>query len=271
VRLGVLIMSKGTILDEILSLKRPDVEQNKKRMPMSSLEARIRDHGLPINFAGALWGDKVRLIGEIKRASPSKGILSESFDPVSLATEYVYNGAAALSVLTEEHYFQGTLDHLELATSAIKGMGVPVLRKDFLYDPYQLYESRAYGADAALLIVSMLDPVQLSEMLSAAKEIWLQLLVEVHDEAELNIALSAGAEIIGINNRDLKTFLVDIDLSLRLRPLVPAGRIVVSESGIQNARDVLRLKKAGINAVLVGEALMTADDVGQKVQELSSV
>ena len=264
-------MTVGTILDEILSSKRPDVERNKTEIPLSDLEARIRKLSPPLNFSGALWGDQVRLIGEIKKASPSKGILSEMFDPGSLASQYARNGAAAISVLTEEHYFHGSLGHLELISATMKDLGIPVLRKYFLYDHYQLYESRASGADAALLIFAMLDSPQLNEMLSAARDIWLQTIVEVHDESELDIALASGADIIGINNRDLKTFHVDTNLSLRLRPLIPPGRIVVSESGIQNAADIVSLKKAGINAVLVGEALMTADNVRQTGKELSSV
>ena len=213
----------------------------------------------------------MRLIAEVKRASPSRGLLAPNFDPVGLASRYAENGAAAISVLTEVDHFQGSLDHLEAVKEAVAPQGIPVLRKDFLFDPYQLYEARARGADAVLLIVAMLEAARLRELLSAAQGLWLQALVEVHAEAELETALEAGAEVVGINQRDLRTFDVDVSLAARLRPLVPEGRIVVAESGISTAADVARLKTARVHAVLVGEALVTAPDTAAKVQELAGV
>jgi indole-3-glycerol phosphate synthase len=264
-------MTTGTILDEILRDKRVELERSKRELPLADLEAQVKTAPFPLNLSGALWGDKVRLIAEVKKASPSKGLLSEHYDPVAMAMQYVENGAAAISVLTEVDHFQGSPEHLRAVKKAVGPQAVPVLRKDFLVDPYQLLEARAWGADAALLIVAALDPEQLRELLAAAQSVWLQALVEVHDEAELEIALSAGAEIIGINHRNLKTFEMDISLSLRLRPLIPEGRIIVAESGINSAEDVLPLKQAGINAILVGDALMTAPDPGAKVRELAGV
>ena len=264
-------MTTGTILDEILRDKRVELERSKRELPLADLEAQVKTAPFPLNLSGALWGDKVRLIAEVKKASPSQGLLSEHYDPVAMATQYVANGAAAISVLTEVDHFQGSPEHLRAVKKAVGPQAVPVLRKDFLFDPYQVLEARAWGADAALLIVAALDPEQLRELLAVAQRVWLQALVEVHDEAELEIALSAGAEIIGINHRNLKTFEMDTSLSLRLRPLIPEGRIIVAESGINSAEDVLPLKQAGINAVLVGEALMTAPDPGAKVRELAGV
>jgi indole-3-glycerol phosphate synthase len=264
-------MITGTILDTILEHKRAEVERHQKDTPLSVLEAVIKDMPVPLNFSGALWGDKVRLIGEIKKASPSKGLIAPDFDPVALATCYAENGAAAISVLTEVDHFRGSLEYLKAVKAAVSPLGLPALRKDFLYDAYQLYEARAYGADAALLIVAMLEPAQLKELLAVCHELWLQALVEVHDEAELEVALTAGAEIIGVNHRDLRTFNVDITLTAKLHPLIPKGKLLVAESGISTAGDVATLKRVGVNAVLVGEALITAPDTSAKVRELSSV
>ena len=264
-------MTTGTILDKIVDAKRDELARHKRETPLSDLEGRVKASPFPLNLSGALWGESVRLIAEVKKASPSKGVLLEDYDPVAIATEYADNGAAAVSVLTEADYFQGSLGHLEAVKAVVGPKGVPVLRKDFIFDPYQLFEARACGADAVLLIVAMLPATELRELLAVAQSIWLQVLVEVHDEAELETALDSGAEIVGINQRDLRTFEVDPSLSLRLRPLVPAGRLVVAESGIDSAADVLRLKKAGFDGVLVGEALMTAKDRPAKVRELAGV
>ncbi len=264
-------MTTGTILDKILDAKRVELERHKRTTSLSELEERVKAAPFPLNLSGALWGDTIRLIAEVKKASPSKGLLAANYDPANLAVCYAENGAAAVSVLTEADYFQGSLEHMRAVKEAVAPSGLPVLRKDFLFDPYQLYEARAYGADAALLIVAALDSQQLKELLAVAQSIWLQCLVEVHNETELEAALNAGAEIIGINHRDLKTFKVDTTLSLKLRPLVPAGRMTVAESGISSADDVLPLKSAGVNGILVGEALMTAPDPGAKVRELTSV
>ena len=261
----------GTILDKILEAKRAELARRQRETPLSALESQAREAPFPLNLSGALWGDRIRLIAETKKASPSKGLLAQEYDPVALASTYAANGAAAISVLTEVDHFQGSLEHLAAVKAAVGPEGVPVLRKDFLFDPYQLLEARAHGADAALLIVAALSEEQLREMLDAAQRIWLQCLIEVHDEHELETALSAGAEIIGINHRDLRTFQVDISLSARLCPLIPQGRMVVAESGINSREDVSALRQAGVHGILVGEALMTAPDVGGKVRELAGV
>ena len=264
-------MTTGTILDEILDAKRAELARHRREMPLAALEARVQEAPFPLNLSGALWGERVRLIAEVKRASPSKGLLAPSYDPAALAAVYAANGAAAVSVLTEEDHFRGSLDHLAAVKAAVEPEGVPVLRKDFLFDPYQLLEARANGADAALLIVAALSADRLREMLAAAQGIWLQCLVEVHDEREIETALRCGAEIIGINNRDLRTCDVDATLAARLRPLIPQGRMVVAESGIASREDVAALDRAGVHGMLVGEALMTAPDVGAKVRELAGV
>jgi indole-3-glycerol phosphate synthase len=263
--------STGTILDEIIEAKRVELVRHKAALSQTAIEEQVKTAPFPLNLSGALWGDKVRLIAECKKASPSKGLLAPNYDPVAMATTYAENGAAAISVLTEADYFQGSLEHLRAVKAAVGPMGVPVLRKDFLFDPYQLYEARANGADAALLIVAALEESELHEMLAVSQSIWLQALVEVHSEGELETALRCGAEIIGVNHRDLKTFEVDTSLSLKLRPLIPAGRLIVAESGMSSAADVLPLKQAGVYAILVGEAVMTAFDPAAKVRELSSV
>ena len=261
----------GTILDEIIEAKRVELARHKATFSQAAIEEQVKTAPFPLNLSGALWGDRVRLIAECKKASPSKGLFTPNYDPVAMAMTYAENGAAAISVLTEGDYFQGNLEHLRAVKAAVGPMGVPVLRKDFLFDPYQLYEARANGADAALLIVAALEESQLREMLEVAQSIWLQALVEVHSEQELETALRCGAEIIGINHRDLKTFNIEMTLSLKLRPLIPAGRLIVAESGMSSAEDVLPLKQAGVNAILVGEAVMTARDPAAKVRELSSV
>ena len=251
------------ILDEIVEAKKEELAKRKRDIPLSELKASSSKK----DFAPALRGEGVRLIAEVKKASPSRGLLCQEFDPLRLAQTYADNGAAAISVLTEERYFQGSLEHL----AAIKGMlnqrEIPLLRKDFIFDPYQVYESRAYGADALLLIVAILSNEQLQELLSLSHSLGLQCLVEVHNEAELEAALLNGAKIIGINNRDLGTFTIDLDVTKRLRPLVPSDKIVVSESGIKNRGDVQTLREWGVDAILVGEALVAADDVAAKMRE----
>ena len=251
------------ILDEIVKAKKEELANRKRTMPL----AELKPSSSKKDFASALDGEGIQLIAEVKKASPSRGLLRPDFDPLRLAQTYADNGAAAISVLTEERYFQGSLEYL----AAIKGMlnqrEIPLLRKDFIFDPYQVYESGAYGADALLLIVAILSRDQLTELLSLSHSLGLQCLVEVHDEPELESAVSSGAKIIGINNRDLSTFSVDLTITKRLRPLVPGDRLVVSESGIKNRADVQRLRKWGVDAVLVGEALVTADDIAAKMGE----
>lgn len=253
------------MLNRIVAQKREEVERRKKSMPLSYLKERIALQEAPLDFARALEGTQTRLIAEVKRASPSRGILCPNFDPVELAKKYAQGGAAAISVLTEANYFGGSLDHL---TAIREEINLPLLRKDFIFDPYQVYESRAYGANALLLIVAILNQEQLGELLSLSHNLGLSCLVEVHSQGEVERALRSQARIIGINNRDLTTFTIDINTTRRLLPLVPKGRIVVSESGISSRGDVEKLKGWGVNAILVGEALVTADEVETKVREL---
>ena len=253
------------MLDRIVARKREEVEQRKKSLPLSRLKELIARRETPLDLALALEDTHTRLIAEVKRASPSRGVLRPDFNPVELARKYAQGGAAAISVLTETNYFDGSLDHL----AAIREeTGLPLLRKDFIFDPYQVYESRAYGADALLLIVAILSREQLEELLSLSHSLGLSCLVEVHNEDEVERALGSQAQIIGINNRDLTTFNIDINTTHRLLPLIPPGKIVVSESGIRNRSDVAKLKGWGVNAVLVGEALVTAGDIVTKVREL---
>ena len=264
-------MQKNTpdILKEIVAVKRREVERLKTEAPFAGLEARIAGCQRPLDFGAALRGDSVRVIAEVKKASPTKGLLRPDFDVGSLAKTYVDNGAAAISVLTNADHFQGSIEHLEAVAATAHPHGVPVLRKEFVFDPYQVYEARACGADAILLIVAMLEPHLLSELFGLATELHMQCLVEVHDEGELAVALDLDAAVVGINNRDLRTFRTDLEVTDRLAPMVPAGRIAVSESGISSRAHVKRVGASGVSAVLVGEALVTAPDVGAKLRELA--
>ena len=258
----------ATILDEIVAAKREELSRQVWDVPLEALEERIDDLPAPLNLSGALMGDRMRLIAEIKKASPSRGLLSADFDPVGLATTYVENGAAAISVLTDPR-FQGTPDHLAAVKQTVQARGTPVLRKDFIFDPYQVYEARAYGADALLLIVDILAPEQLAELLALSGRLWMQCLVEVHTREQLEVAVGAGAEIVGINNRDLHTFKTDLGVTEGLAKHVPRGKVLVSESGISSKEDMVSLRKLGVHAALVGEAIITAPDVGAKVSELA--
>ena len=235
-------------------------------MPLSCLEEQIAQQEAPLDLALALRGSRVQLIAEVKKASPSRGVLCPNFNPVELAKTYAQGGATAISVLTDEKHFQGSIDHL---TAIRKDVKLPLLRKDFIIDTYQVYESRACGADALLLIVAILSQEQLEELLSLSHSLGLKCLVEVHSEGEVERALLSGAEIIGTNNRDLNTFTTDINTTRRLLPLIPPRRIVVSESGIKSRSDVEKLKDWGVNAVLVGEALVTSGDILSKMKELT--
>ncbi len=255
----------ATILDKIIADKRYEVEQKKPCLPVSALKERLVRRKALRDFAGALSGEGIKLIAEVKKASPSRGVLCPDFNPMALAKTYAQGGAAAISVLTEVSHFQGSLKYL---IAIREETSIPLLRKDFIFDEYQVYESAAFGADALLLIAAILSQEQLEEMLALSHSLGLGCLVEVHDENELEKALLGGAEIIGINNRDLNTFTVDINTTRRLRPLIPEGRIVVSESGINNRDDITKIKEWGVNAVLVGEALVTAGSIPAKMEEL---
>ena len=257
-----------TILDQIFAYKKVEIEKRMRDAPLEVIKQRISSMAPVLNFSDCLSGPGTHLIAEVKKASPSRGILLSDFDPVFLASTYVQGGASAISVLTEVDHFQGSLEHLFQVSQAVHSERVPVLRKDFLFDPYQLYESRAYGADAVLLIVSLLDSRQLKQMLTLAQSLQLQCLTEVHSEEELFIALEAGAHLIGINHRNLHTFETDISLTHRLLPIIPAGKLIVSESGINSRADVVQLEQAGTNAILVGEALVTATDIQSTMRNL---
>jgi indole-3-glycerol phosphate synthase len=257
----------ATILDKIVTDKKQALEIARRLTPLPALMERIARQPAPQDFAGALRGNGVRLIAEIKKASPSRGLLCPDFDPVALAQIYAANGAAAVSVLTEEKHFQGSLDYL----AGIKqSVDIPLLRKDFIFDEYQVHESAAYGADALLLIAAILEQDQLEKLLALGRSLGLACLVEAHTEAELMKALLAGAEIVGINNRDLNTFKVNTDTTRRLRLLVPPETIVVSESGILTREDMRKMRECKVDAVLVGEALVTAADIPAAMKELLS-
>ena len=258
------------ILKRIVAVEREDLERRRAAAPVGDLERRVRDAGRPppLNLAGSLMGFDTRVIAEVKRATPSKGVLRENVDAADLAGTYADNGAAAISVLTNGPFFQGSLADMESVHGAVRPRQVPVLRKDFLFDPYQVWEARAHGADAVLLIVAMLSATQMAELMDAARQLWMQCLVEVHTGNELEQALHAGAEIVGINNRDLHTFATDLAVTESLAPRVPAGRIVVSESGIGSRDDVARVARAGAHAILVGEALVTSEDPGARLRAL---
>lgn len=253
-------------LDKIIAEKLEELGQKQKGIPLSELRAVIKGKPLPLDLAAALGGDSLRLIAEVKRASPSRGVLRPDLDPVRLAKTYAQCGAAAISVLTESRYFRGSGEDLEAIRRKLPD--IPLLRKDFILKPYQVFESRAWGADALLLILAILDDGELEKLLSLSHELGMQCLVEVHNEEELKRALKHNAKIIGINNRDLDTMAVDINVTRRLRPLIPSDRLVVSESGIKGREDVQRLRESGVNAVLIGEALVTANDVAAKLKEL---
>ncbi|HET9980882.1 MAG TPA: indole-3-glycerol phosphate synthase TrpC, partial [Ktedonobacterales bacterium] len=249
---------------------REELAARQARTPLAELRARAVDAPAPRDFAAALrpaHAGPARLIGEVKRASPSKGLLVERFDPVALARAYAAGGAAAISVLTEPDFFHGALDHLRAVRAAVD---VPVLRKDFLLDPYQVYEARAAGADAVLLICALLDDAALRDLLALARSLGMEALVEAHNADEARRAVDAGATVIGVNSRDLRTFAVDSDVVRRLRPLVPADRIFVAESGIADERDAARARAFGADAILVGEALMRASAPAELARRLSS-
>lgn len=256
------------ILDDIVRDKREELRQRRAATPVALLESRCRSLGPARDVEEALRPvtGGVRLIAEVKKASPSRGVLAATLDPVAQATLYARHGADVVSILTDEKYFQGSLEALVAARAAVT---LPILRKDFILEEYQLWESRAAGADAVLLIVAILEPILLAELLQAAKGLGLAALVECHTPAELEAALGVGARLIGLNNRDLRTFTTRLETTLGLLPLIPPGPIVVSESGFFTAADVRRVVEAGAHAVLVGEGLVTAADVAAKIRELT--
>ena len=257
------------ILKKIVEVKNREVVRLKDEAPLPDLLAMIETRAEPLDFAAALVGSRVKIIAEVKRASPSRGVLRENLDPARLAAEYADNGAAAVSVLTNADHFQGSLDDMERAGAEAHSRGLPILRKEFIYDPYQVYEARAHGADAILLIVAMLSPDRLSSLKALSERLGMRCLVEVHDEGELAVAVEAGAEIIGINNRDLRTFRTELEVTDRLAPQAPRGCVLVSESGMRTPADIARARDAGASAVLIGDALVTAPNPGALLRELA--
>lgn len=256
------------ILDNIVADVLLELEKRKHELPLEEIRRKALAQSPPLDFASALRGKSIKLIAEVKKASPSRGVIRHDFDPVEIARVYATNGASAISVLTENKYFQGSLNYLKAIDNALGNSRPPLLRKDFIVDPYQVFEARSCGADAILLIAAILDKEKLAGLLKLSHGLGMKCLVEVHNEAEVDVALRAGAQIIGINNRDLKSFSTDINVTKRLRPLIPADNIVVSESGIKGRDDVERLQSWGVNAVLVGEFLMSAPDIAARMREL---
>ncbi|MBW2309361.1 MAG: indole-3-glycerol phosphate synthase TrpC [Deltaproteobacteria bacterium] len=255
------------ILDEIVAHKQRELEIVRRNMPEDDLRAAAREAPTPLNFTAALntRGKGTRIIAEIKRASPSRGDIQIDLDPAGLALAYARGGAAAVSVLTESRFFRGGLEDLR---SVRKAVSIPVLRKDFILEPYQVVESRAMGADSLLLIAACLDGYLLHELLACSRKWGMEPLVEVHDRKELALALGAGAQVIGINNRNLRTFSTDIAVSLSLARSIPPDRVAVSESGIHSREQILRLEAAGYHAFLVGEALSGDEHPEEKLKAL---
>lgn len=253
-------------LHRILQAKAAEVVARQAQTPLAQLEEKVERAPATRPFRQSLIGEQIQLIAEVKQASPSKGLLCPAFQPVRLAQIYESAGAAAVSVLTEEKFFLGSLD--DLAQVKRETTKLPVLRKDFIIDRYQLYEARVYGADAVLLIVAALTRPLLASYIKEAKALGMEALVEVHNRPELAVALEAGAELIGINNRDLRTFEVDLETTFRLLGEIPKDKVVVAESGIKTSSDLKRLALAGVNAALVGEALVTAADPGAALRQL---
>ncbi len=256
----------STILERIVASKRQELAESQARTPHRDLECRlltappVRDFHAALNQAG-----EVRIIAEVKKASPSAGLLREDFDPVAIARIYEQHGAACISVLTDGPFFQGSLAYLSAIRAAV---AVPLLRKDFLIDPYQLLEARVAGADAVLLIAEILDDATLACLLRETQMLGMQALVEIHDADNLRRVLRTRTRLVGINNRDLRTFETRLDHTLTLAQCVPATTCLVSESGIHNRADIERLQTANVRAALIGETLMRAGDMGQKLDEL---
>jgi indole-3-glycerol phosphate synthase len=253
------------ILDEICAYKREVVERAKTEVILDDLVDQIESIRHPRDFHAALRKEGMSLIAEVKMASPSKGVMLEGVKPIELASLYENCKASAISVLTDEKYFQGSLNNL---IEVERYVSIPCLRKEFIIDPYQIYEARSAGADAILLIVSILNDLELKEFRELAESMGMGVLVEAHTEDEIKRALDSGAKIIGVNNRDLTTFEVNYQNTLELKKHVPGGVVLVSESGIRTREHVIKLEDGGVDAILVGEAFVTSDDIAAKVHEL---
>jgi indole-3-glycerol phosphate synthase len=258
-----------TILDKIVATKRAEIERAKSAWPGAELRARLADAPPVRDFFAPLAAEgPIKLIAEVKKASPSAGVIRVDFDAVAIAKIYEAHGAACVSVLTDEPYFQGRLEYLEQIRAAVS---LPVLRKDFILDTYQLVEARVAGADAVLLIAECLDDCNLRKLFNETCELGMRPLVELYEPANLPRVLEAGATLVGVNNRNLHTFEVDLEHTIRLRPQVPDNCVLVGESGIQSREDVLRLDAAGVDAILVGESLCREPDVGAAVDRLMHI
>ncbi|MBI3541457.1 MAG: indole-3-glycerol phosphate synthase TrpC [Deltaproteobacteria bacterium] len=258
------------VLEKIIDYKKLELESQKRKVTLKDLRFQVEDTSPARDFLNALRCPGIRVIAEIKKASPSAGLIRPDFDPVAIAQSYEQNGAAALSILTDEHFFQGSLKDLEKVKKVVP---LPLLRKDFTLDAYQIYEARAAGADAVLLIVRILEPAQIKDYLDLATELGMSALLEVHDEEDLKKTKPLVAKIIGINNRDLDTLKIDLETSVKLSKNIPQGTasqgtLIVSESGISSSSDVQKLQRVGINTFLIGESLLRAKDSGKALKEI---
>ena len=251
----------ATIADHVRGV----VERRRREAPLEALRDRPLFHVPTRGFARSLTGKQRRIVAEVKKASPSKGIIRADFNPVAIAEDYATHGASAISVLTEERFFHGSLQHLEEIHGAVQ---VPLLRKDFTLDPYQIVEAKSYGADAILLLAAMLDAPLMGDLRAQASALGLDSIIEAHTENEVTAAVEAGAQVIGINNRDLKTFKVDISTTEQLAPMIPRDIPAVCESGIDSLEQIHRIEKCGIHVFLIGESLMRAPEPGKKLREL---
>ncbi|KAA0888851.1 indole-3-glycerol phosphate synthase TrpC [Oryzomonas rubra] len=261
------------VLQKINGHKREEVAAARAATPLAELQARIADledtpRGFERALRSAVASNWTAIIAEVKKGSPSKGLIREAFDPLEIAEVYQANGATCLSVLTDEQFFMG---HLRLLALIRETVSLPLLRKDFIVDPYQIYEARAAGADAILLIAASLDLGQLREFHAIAKGLYLDVLLEVHDEAEMEAALRTDCTLIGVNNRNLRTFAIDLGTTARLASMLPPDRLLVAESGINSRSDIERLTADGARAFLVGESLMRETDMGAKLRELGGL
>ena len=254
------------ILDEIVAHKQGEIETAKEKWPADQLERQLSEAPAVRDFVAALTGsEEIGLIAEVKKASPSAGLIRENFDAVAIAEVYEQHGASCISVLTDENFFQGRLDDLKAVRQAVS---IPILRKDFILDPYQLLEARAAGADCVLLIAECLDDSRLRELYLYAAELGMESLIEIYEPKNLDRVLKLEPKLLGINNRNLKTFVTDLKHSINLMDRVPKETLLVSESGIRERTDVVRLQQAGVRGILVGETLMRSEDIGAKVEEL---
>jgi len=259
------LKKKATYLDNIIEYKKTELEERKRKIPYSALKMQIQSAKAPKDFKASLMAKGTRVIAEVKKASPSKGIIREDFDHIAIAESYEKGGAAAISVLTDAHFFKGDIEYLSQIRQVVN---IPLLRKDFIIDEYQVVEAKVYGADAILLIATVLSLDDLKYLYELSRSLGMQVLVEVHDRKDLKKALKAGADIIGINNRDLKKFKTDINITAQLARLIPDDKIIVSESGINSAEDIAFLKEGGAHAFLIGEAFMREADPGEKLREM---